>query len=90
MDLTPGLMPPSVSLSPIHLASSRAHRPGLALPWPEPLKDLPCRQNLAVTEIEVSKVAASSIEQVYADPAGHHVLLLMKVNNTYETHYMHR
>ncbi len=38
----------------------------------------------------MSKVASSSIEQVFADPAGNHVLLLMKVNNTYETHYMHR
>lgn len=44
----------------------------------------------AVTEIEVSKVASSSIEQVFADPAGNHMLLLMKVNNTYETHYLHR
>ncbi len=41
-------------------------------------------------ETEVSRVANSSIEQVFVDPAGNHVLLLLKANGGYETHYLHR
>jgi hypothetical protein len=43
-----------------------------------------------VIETEVSRVANSSIEQVFVDPAGNHVLLLLKANGGYETHYLHR